>query len=132
MRGAENSWPCCAAASAVSMDKNILLNQAAGGGSSRGESSPRVARPVVESEIVESAYQQEGERAAETPLQVSRGGFGNAGALVLVFVSSRSRRAGSSSRQLRQDCNDGSRRSCTKSAGVPVVGGRGRRGHGVG
>lgn len=50
----------------------------------------------------------------------SRGGYANAGLLVLVFVSSLSRRAGSSSRQLRQDCNDGSRRSCTKSAGVPV------------
>lgn len=60
MRGAENSWPCCAAASAVSMDKNIVLKQAAGDEAWRRESSPRVARPVVESEIVESAYRAEG------------------------------------------------------------------------
>lgn len=70
---------------------------------------------------VESAY-QEGQRLAlhaATPLEEA------VPALVLLFVSSRLRRAGSSSRQLRQDCNDGVCRSCTKSAGVPV-GCRGR------
>lgn len=93
-----------------------------------GEIIPVLARPSEEGQIVESAYRAGGAGVAEATLRPREAMLN----LVLEFVSTQSRRAGSSSRQLRQDCNDGSRRSCTRSAGVRSVARRGRRGCGVG